>query len=38
MGLAEFTAIYNYSFPDKLQQEIAVRTYKANEYILTAGE
>lgn len=38
MDLKQFTAIYNYSIPTKLHQEINIRTYQPDEYILTAGD
>lgn len=38
MELKQFTVIYNYSIPNNLEQEFTIRTYKPNEYILTAGE
>lgn len=38
MALKQLAAIYNYSIPNTLEKKITVRTYKTNEYILTAGE
>lgn len=38
MALKQLAAIYNYSIPNTLKKKITVRTYKINEYILTAGE
>ncbi|GGP11888.1 MULTISPECIES: Crp/Fnr family transcriptional regulator [Oceanobacillus] len=38
MALKQFAAIYHYSIPNTLEKEITIRTYKINEYILTAGE
>lgn len=38
MKLNQFAAIYRYSFPNNLDKEISIRTYKPHEHILTAGE
>ncbi|WP_152655620.1 Crp/Fnr family transcriptional regulator [Oceanobacillus sp. CFH 90083] len=38
MALKQFAVIYNYSIPNALEKEVIIRTYKSNEYILTAGE
>ncbi|CEI81867.1 hypothetical protein J18TS1_17230 [Oceanobacillus oncorhynchi subsp. incaldanensis] len=38
MELNQFTVIYNYSISNNLGKEIRIRTYKSQEYILTAGE
>lgn len=38
MVLKQFTTIYDYSIPNDMEQEVTIRTYQSNDYILAAGE